>query len=142
MCKKFKFDLINKWYLHNPAPVLENDTHKLIRDFDIQTNHRISARIPDLILINKRKKKRNCKIVYFAVSADHRIKLKESEKKDKYMDFARELKKIWNVKVTIILIVIGVFGAVCKGLLKRLADLEFSGRVEAIQTTCCERLEN
>ena len=29
----------------------------------------------------------------FAVPADHRIKLKESEKKDKYLDLAKELKK-------------------------------------------------
>ena len=29
----------------------------------------------------------------FAVPADHRIKLKENEKKDKYLDLARELKK-------------------------------------------------
>ena len=28
----------------------------------------------------------------FAVPADHRIKLKDSEKKDKYFDLARELK--------------------------------------------------
>ena len=41
----------------------------------------------------KKKKKRTCKIVGFAVLADHRIKLKESEKKDKYLDLARELKK-------------------------------------------------
>ena len=26
MCKKFKFDHANKWYMPNPAPVLENDT--------------------------------------------------------------------------------------------------------------------
>ena len=26
MCKKFKFDHTNKWYMHNPVPVLENDT--------------------------------------------------------------------------------------------------------------------
>ena len=26
MCKKFKFDYTNKWYMHNPAPVQENDT--------------------------------------------------------------------------------------------------------------------
>ena len=26
MCMKFKFDHTNKWYMHNPAPVLENDT--------------------------------------------------------------------------------------------------------------------
>ena len=35
----------------------------------------------------------NCKIVDFDVPADHRINLKESEKKDKYLDLARELKK-------------------------------------------------
>ena len=28
--KKFKFDHTNKWYMHNPASVLENDTHKLL----------------------------------------------------------------------------------------------------------------
>ena len=30
MCKKFKFDHTNKWNMHNPAPVQENDTHKLL----------------------------------------------------------------------------------------------------------------
>ena len=29
----------------------------------------------------------------FAVPADNRIKLKESEKEDKYLDLAREMKK-------------------------------------------------
>ena len=36
---------------------------------------------------------RICKIVDFDVPTDHRIKLKECEKKDKYLDLARELKK-------------------------------------------------
>ena len=86
-----KFDHTNKWYMHNPAPVLENDSHKLLWDFNIQTDHLIPARRPDLIIINKRK--RICKIADFAVPAHHRINLKESEKKDKYLDLARELKK-------------------------------------------------
>ena len=59
----------------------------------------------------------------------------ECEKRDKYLDFARELKKQWNMKVTIIPIVIGVFGTETKGLLKGLEDLEVGGRVETIQTT-------
>ena len=42
---------------------------------------------------NQQQKKRICKIVDFAVPANHRIKLKECEKKDKYLDLARELKK-------------------------------------------------
>ena len=77
--------------MHNPAPVLENATHKLLWDFNIQTDHLIPERRPDLIITNK--KKRTCTIVNFAVPADHRIKLKECEKKDKYLDLARELKK-------------------------------------------------
>ena len=93
MCKKFRFDHANSWYIHNPAPVLENDTHKHLWDFDIQTDHLISARRPDLIIIKKKKKKKTCKIVDFAFLADHRIKLKECEKRDKYLDLARELKK-------------------------------------------------
>ena len=69
--------------------MLENDSHKLLWDFNIQTDHLIPARRRDLIVINKRK--RICKIVDFAVPVDHRINLKESEKKDKYLDLAREL---------------------------------------------------
>ena len=115
-------------------------THKkLLWDFDIQTDDLISARRPDQIIINKKKKKRICKIVDFAVPVDHRIKLKERERKNKYLDLARELKNLWNMKVTIIPIVIGDFGTVTKGLLKNLEDMEVGGRVESIQTTALLR---
>ena len=90
-------------------------------------------------LDNNQQKKRTCKIVDFAVPADHRIKLKECEKKDKYLDFARELKKLWNMQVKIIPIVIGAFGTVTKGLLKGLEDVEVGARVETIQTTALLR---
>ena len=93
MCKKFKYGYKNEWYLHNPAHVQEDYTHKILWDVDIHTDHLISVKRPDLIIINKRKKKRMCKIVDFAVPADHRIKLKECEKKDTYLDLVRELKK-------------------------------------------------
>ena len=36
-----------------PAPVQENETYKLLWDFDIHTDHLIQARRPDLIIINK-----------------------------------------------------------------------------------------
>ena len=56
----------------------------------------------------------------------------EHVKKDKYLDLARELKKLWNIKVTIVPILIGT---ITKGLLKGLEDLEFGGRVETIKMT-------
>ena len=138
---QFQFDHTNKWYMHNPAPVIENDSHKLLWDFNIQTDHLIPARRPDLIIINNQKKKREriYKIVDFAVPADHRINLKESEKKDNYLDLARELKKLWNMKVKIVPIVIGAFGTITKGLLKGLEDLEVGGQVETIQMTALLR---
>ena len=54
-------------------------------------------------------------------------------------DDIRELKKLWNMQVTITPIVIGAFGTVTKGLLKGLEDLEVGGRVETIQTTALLR---
>ena len=130
MCRKFHFDHTNKWYMYNPAPVLENDSHKLLWDFNIQTDHLIPARRPDLLIINKNK--RICKIDGFAVPADHRINLKESEMKDKYLDLARELKKLWNMKVTIVPVVVGALGTITKRLSKGLEDLEVGERVETI----------
>ena len=59
-------------------------------------------------------------VVDFAVPAGHRVKLKESEKKDKCLDLVRKLKKQWNMKVTVILIVIGALGTVTKGLVQGL----------------------
>ena len=70
---------------------LGNETLKLLWDFEIQMDHQISASQPDLIIINNNK--RTCKIIDFAVPADHSVKLKEGEKKDKYLPLARELKK-------------------------------------------------
>ena len=75
------------------------------------------------IIIDKKKR-----IADFAVPVDHRVKLKECEKRDKYLNLAKELKKKqWNMKVTIIPIVIGAFGTVTKGLVQELEDLEITG---------------
>ena len=65
MCKKFRFDHTNKWYMHNAAPVLKI-THKILWNLDIHTDHLISTRRPDLIIINKKKSEdlQNCRLCY------------------------------------------------------------------------------
>ena len=74
--------------MHNPAAVLENETFKLLWDFEIQTDHQVLARQPDFIIIDK--KERTLKIMDFAVSVNHRVKLKECKKRNKYLDLARK----------------------------------------------------
>ena len=83
---------------------------RFLCDFEMQTDHLISARRPDLVIINM--KKITCQIMNFALPADHGVKLKESEKKDKYLDLAAELKNLWNMKMTVIPIAIGALGKV------------------------------
>ena len=55
-----------------------------------------------------------CRRTDFTVPADHWVKRKKGEKKDKYLDFARQLKKLWNMNVTVIPIVIGALGTVTR----------------------------
>ena len=66
----------------------------------------------------------------FAVSTDHGVKLKETEKRLKYQDLVGELKNPWNMKVTVIPVVNGALGTITKrlvqGLVLELGDLEIT----------------
>ena len=79
---------------------------------------------------------RTCKIVDIAVPVGHRVELKESEKKDKCLDLARELEKtVKNENDVYTNYEWGALGTVAERLLKGLEDLEIRGRVETIQIT-------
>ena len=69
--------------------ILENETHEIL-ELEIETDHQIPARRPDLVLMNK--KKRTC-LVDFAFPADRKVKMKGSEKIYEYLDLAIELEK-------------------------------------------------
>ena len=77
-------------------------------------------------------------MVDFAVPADYWAKLKESEKSNKYLDLARELRKLCDMKVTVIPIVIDALGTVTKEWVKGLEEIEIT-RVETIQMTALLR---
>ena len=72
---------------------------KILRSFEIETDHQIAARIPDIELKMKKKSKKDFK---------------------KFLDLARELKKMLNMKLTVMLIVVGFLGIIPEGLKKRL----------------------
>ena len=46
------------------------------------------------------------------------------EKLDKYFDLTRELKKLWNMKVTVIQIIVRALDTISKNVEKRLEELE------------------
>ena len=65
--------------MYKPESLLENETHKLLWDFEIQTDHLILTRRPDLERV-KKKKKKIYRIVDVAVPADQR-KIERKQKK-------------------------------------------------------------
>ena len=69
-------------------PVQENLTRKIPRDIEIQVDRRIPARKIYLVFIMKR----NCHVVNFAVSADHRLKI----------ECCHKAEKLWDMKMTMI----------------------------------------
>ena len=54
------------------------------------------------------------------------MKVKENKERDKYL----EQRKLWNMKVKVILIVITSLGTMTKGLVKEIEDLENRGRAD------------
>ena len=84
LCKKFKFDHTNKCYIQNSKSALANGAYKPFRDFEIQTDRLISARRPDLVIINKIKE--NLPNSGHCRPGRPQSKNKESGKRDKYLE--------------------------------------------------------
>ena len=71
------------------------------------------------MIVKKKKKKRNCRIVAVVVLVGYRVKLKATEKRDEYLELARELeKKLRNMKVAVIPIIICPFSTFTKSLIQ------------------------
>ena len=79
--KKFKFDHTDKWYIHKPDFVQENEMREILWNFGIQIVSPNSKR-PALVLINK--KKILCDPMDFAIPVNQRVKMIERENKVKY----------------------------------------------------------
>ena len=89
---------------------------KIFSYFKIQKDHVSPTGTPNLI--NRKKKN-----LSFAIPADQRLKIKESKNMDKYLDLARELKEFWNMRVTVLLVVVVSLGTVNKVLEKKIRNL-------------------
>ena len=97
--------------------------HKILLDFEIQTDHLISTRLPDPVTIKK--DKRTNRRVNFALPSDHR-------------ENWRKAKKEISTK-TLTDLVSGLLGTITKGLIRGLQDLDKIKRMETIQNTALLR---
>ena len=140
VCKKFRFDLINKWWVHKLECVLENKLHSFFWFWDANRSSNLGQTSRPC---DSQPKRELYRIVDFTVPAHYRRKLIESEKRDNYRGSwykkseKKTRNKLGNMKVTVITNLIGVLGIITKVLLQGLEDLEMRGQVEIIQTKNC-----
>ena len=98
-------------------------------------DHLILAWKLALMIINRKQN-----LLYCAVPADHREKTKESEKREKYFDLASELRKLWNMRVIVIPLVISAFKKIPKDLERGLKELEIGGRIQTMALLRSDRI--
>ena len=87
-----------------------------------------------MVIIDKTKNE--CKINNFACPFDSRTETdRETDKMKGYNDLKRELKKIWDMPVKAIPVVVGALGTTTKKLKQLLSDIETETRIVELQKT-------
>ena len=91
-------------HAHMPKPVYEEGNVTVLWNQAVHTDRKVTANRPDIIIENKKKK--TCTLTDVAIPADTNVVQKEAEKKLKYKSFCIEIQRMWNLKCTIIPVII------------------------------------
>ena len=86
-----------------------------------------------LIIINKKEK--TCTLIDVAIPADRNVVQKEAEKKLKYKRLCIEIQRMWNLKCTIVPVIIGATGIVTRSLKKNLETIPGKHSIDSLQKT-------
>ena len=120
ICAKYDLERNKEWWAE-PEKVVENKQAKILWDFPVQTDIQMPHNRPDIILIDHQEK--TGFIIDIAVPRDENIKDKEMEKIDKYQPLKIELERLWEVRITVIPVVVRALGAMPDTPTSRLAQI-------------------
>ena len=98
---------------------------------DFLADPEIGARRPDLMTIDKRD--RNCQLIDVAIPEDGKVREKEDEKIENYLDLARDVRRMWGARSKVISLVVGALGSVPLRLKDNLKVIDVGLSVELIQ---------
>ena len=80
----------------------------------VHTDREVAIKRPDIIIKNK--KETTCTLIDVAIPADRNVVQKEAEKKLKHKSVCMEVQRMWNLKCTIMPVIIGATGIVTRSL--------------------------
>ena len=129
VCRKIVFYVNEKQQKHDPENVVENDSWNVT----IPTDQVIEAIRSNMVIKNKTKNE--CKIFDVAFPFDNRIENREKDKMKGYNDLKRDLKKIWDMSLKIVSVVVDALGTTTNKLRKGLSDMGIEARIVELQKT-------
>ena len=131
ICKHYGLHTTDKWYEHETPPVRENSKAVVLWDFSIQTDRRIPANRPDIVVRDKEKK--ICLLLDISVPSDVNTSLKIFEKLSKYKDLEIECEKTWKVKTKTIPVIVGALGCINKNVKKYINEIPGNIAINELQ---------
>ena len=78
-------------------------------------------------------KKKKCKIVDLSIPQGATVEQSSDEKFQKYQDLAREIKRIWQIKVQVTPPVVGTLGTIPRALKANLEEIVVDVGIDLLQ---------
>jgi len=117
---------------HMPKPVYEAGDVTVLWNQAVHTDREVTANRPDIIIKNKKEK--TCTLIDVAIPAKRNVQ-KEAERKLKYKSLCIEIQRIWNLKFTIMPVIIGAIGILTKSLRENLETVPGKHSIDSLQKT-------
>ena len=137
ICKTLGIETTDKWYTHMPKPVYEEGDATVLWNQAVHTDREVTANRPDIIIKNKKEKAYT--LIDVAIPANRNAVQKEAEKNLKYKSLCIEIQQMWNLKCTIILVIIGATGIGTRSLRKSLEAVPGRHSIDSLQQTAILR---
>jgi len=115
-----------------PKPVYEAGDVTVLWNQAVHTDREVTANRPDIIIKNKKEK--TCTLIDVAIPAKRNVQ-KEAERKLKYKSLCIEIQRIWNLKFTIMPVIIGAIGILTKSLRENLETVPGKHSIDSLQKT-------
>ena len=112
ICKALGIETTDKWHTYMSKPAHEEGDVTVLWNQAVHTDRDVTAHRPDIIIKNKKEK--TFTLIDVAIPADRNVVQKEAEKKLNYKSLGVEIQRMWNLKCTIIPVIIGDTGMVTR----------------------------
>jgi hypothetical protein len=116
-----------------PEPVYEEGDVTVLWNQAVHTDREVTANRTAIMIKNKKEK--TCALIDLAIPANRNVVQKEAEKKLKYKSLSIEIQRMWNLKCTIVPVIIGATGIVTRNLRKNLETAPGNHSIDSLQKT-------